>query len=73
MDTIPSDQRITEIMTAMGCKEVRAGIFVHPDVNIEMDMSATHHEKVLYRLAEIFANIGYRNCQADMRRNLGFE
>lgn len=74
MDTIlPSDQKITEIMTAMGCEEIRAGIFVHPDVNIEMDFSATHPGKVLYRLADIFSNIGYRNCQADMRKNLGLE
>ena len=78
MESKTSD-KILKIMDLLGCEEIRPGIFRPPASSdfyprfwpTEIDMSATHEDCVLIKLAGIFTEIGFKACQQNIEIALG--
>ena len=62
---------IKKQLEGLGCKEIRKGIYRHPDIKFDFDFSATSECKVLLRFAQIFAEKGYDSCRGNLKSVLG--
>ena len=61
----------SEIMIELGCEEVKPGIYRHPDVNFDFDLSATDEKKVLKELLQIGYLKGRESMRQEFRELLG--
>lgn len=49
-----SSLKILQIMFDLGCEEISDGIFRHPDINFDLDFTATAEDKIMLRLMQFF-------------------
>lgn len=62
-----SSLKILRIMFDLGCEEISDGIFRHPDINFDLDFTATADDKIMLRLMQIFSEKGYYGCKQELR------
>lgn len=62
---------ITKIMFSLGCTEIRPRIFTHPDLNFEIDLTATAEDKVLLSICQKFSQVGFESCGQQIRELIG--
>jgi hypothetical protein len=65
------NDQIRETMKQLGCKELRTGIFRHPRLKFDLDLSAADPDEILIVLCNIFMSKGFKDCQCEIRDALG--
>ena len=58
-------------LIGLGFREVRPGIYTHPDHPKEFDFTATHEDMIFYAIMRVLQDDGYEKCQKDIRKALG--
>ena len=58
--------KMLQIMFDLGCAEIPDGIFRHPDINFDLDLTATSEDKIMLRLMYIFLEKGYYVCKQEL-------
>lgn len=62
---------LSDLLCALGCREIDVGIYRHEDFAFDFDFSATADDKIIQRFYQIFAKKGYETCQENIRDQLG--
>lgn len=66
--------KMLQIMTDLGFKEKRSGIFVHQSIGfdeVEIDLTATADDSIMYVLASTFWHKGHDDCKDMFRKFIG--
>jgi len=58
-------------LIGLGFREVRPGIYTHPDHPKEFDFTVTHEDMIFYAMILILRAEGYEKCQKNIRKALG--
>ena len=71
---IKTPQKMLQIMTDLGWKEVRPRVFTPPRIGflgVEIDLTATADDSIMYVLASMFWHKGHDDCKAKLRQFIG--